>query len=70
MSGTRTSSGAPARARTAVAAAALPAGGPDRTTDPSRSLRDGHTGPRNHGAGDRTSFRDVRIEELPARPAA
>ncbi|MEU6805904.1 ThuA domain-containing protein [Streptomyces neyagawaensis] len=38
-------------------------------TDPARSLRDGHLGIQNHGAGDRVSFRDVRIKELPARTA-
>ncbi|MYV42577.1 DUF1080 domain-containing protein [Streptomyces sp. SID1328] len=36
-------------------------------TDPARSLRDGHIGIQNHGAGDQVSFRDVRIKELPAR---
>ncbi|TXS63195.1 DUF1080 domain-containing protein [Streptomyces sp. me109] len=39
-------------------------------TDPARSLRDGHLGIQNHGAGDQVSFRDVRIKELPARPVA
>ncbi|SPF00189.1 ThuA domain-containing protein [Streptomyces sp. MA5143a] len=38
-------------------------------TDPARSLRDGHLGIQNHGAGDRVSFRDIRIKELPARTA-
>ncbi|MGV9428258.1 ThuA domain-containing protein [Streptomyces sp. NPDC003656] len=36
-------------------------------TDPARSLRDGHIGLQNHGAGDEVSFRDVRIKELPAQ---
>ncbi|MEU4154154.1 ThuA domain-containing protein [Streptomyces sp. NPDC026659] len=36
-------------------------------TDPARSLRDGHIGLQNHGAGDQVSFRDVRIKELPAQ---
>ncbi|MEU1597373.1 ThuA domain-containing protein [Streptomyces sp. NPDC005708] len=36
-------------------------------TDPARSLRDGHIGIQNHGAGDEVSFRDVRIKELPVR---
>ncbi|MEU3248658.1 ThuA domain-containing protein [Streptomyces sp. NPDC006875] len=39
-------------------------------TDPARSLRDGHLGIQNHGAGDQVSFRNVRIKELPARPVA
>ncbi|MFD6529397.1 ThuA domain-containing protein [Streptomyces sp. NPDC060184] len=34
-------------------------------TDPSRSLREGHLGIQNHGAGDQVSFRDIRIRELP-----
>ncbi|MFI9772386.1 ThuA domain-containing protein [Streptomyces sp. NPDC052415] len=37
------------------------------STDPARSLRDGHIGIQNHGSGDRVSFRNVRIKELPAR---
>jgi type 1 glutamine amidotransferase len=36
-------------------------------TDPARSLRDGHIGIQNHGAGDQVSFRDIRIKELPAQ---
>ncbi|MFG2126409.1 ThuA domain-containing protein [Streptomyces sp. NPDC048751] len=36
-------------------------------TDPARSLRDGHLGIQNHGAGDQVSFRNVRIKELPVR---
>ncbi|MEU5361926.1 ThuA domain-containing protein [Streptomyces sp. NPDC005925] len=39
-------------------------------TDPARSLTDGHLGIQNHGADDQVSFRDIRIRELPARPAA
>ncbi|MGW5177888.1 ThuA domain-containing protein [Streptomyces sp. NPDC004082] len=39
-------------------------------TDPARSLRDGHVGIQNHGPDDQVSFRDIRIKELPARPAA
>jgi type 1 glutamine amidotransferase len=39
-------------------------------TDPARSLRDGHIGLQNHGAGDQVSFRDIRIKELPSRPSA
>ena len=33
-------------------------------TDPVRSLRQGHIGVQNHGDGDETSFRDIRIKEL------
>lgn len=33
-------------------------------TDPVRSLREGHIGIQNHGAGDQVSFRDIRIKEL------
>ncbi|GCB44439.1 ThuA domain-containing protein [Streptomyces sp. NL15-2K] len=36
-------------------------------TDPARSLRDGHVGIQNHGAGDQVSFRDIRIKELPVQ---
>ncbi|MGX1545950.1 ThuA domain-containing protein, partial [Streptomyces adustus] len=36
-------------------------------TDPARSLRDGHIGIQNHGAGDDVSFRDIRIKELPVK---
>ncbi|WP_367319801.1 ThuA domain-containing protein [Streptomyces sp. HUAS ZL42] len=36
-------------------------------TDPARSLRDGHIGIQNHGAGDQVSFRHVRIKELPVK---
>jgi type 1 glutamine amidotransferase len=36
------------------------------STDPARSLRDGHIGIQNHGAEDQVSFRDIRIKELPA----
>jgi type 1 glutamine amidotransferase len=36
-------------------------------TDPARSLRDGHIGIQDHGAGDQVSFRDIRIKELPAQ---
>ncbi|MER6912050.1 ThuA domain-containing protein [Streptomyces sp. NPDC000594] len=35
-------------------------------TDPARSLRDGHIGLQNHGAGDRVSFRDITLRELPS----
>ncbi|MFD4625843.1 ThuA domain-containing protein [Streptomyces sp. NPDC058475] len=38
-------------------------------TDPARSLRDGHVGIQNHGADDQVSFRDIRIKELPTKPA-
>ncbi|MEU6487896.1 ThuA domain-containing protein, partial [Streptomyces sp. NPDC046887] len=31
-------------------------------TDPARSLRQGHIGLQNHGAGDEVSFRDIRIK--------
>ena len=37
-------------------------------TDPVRSLRQGHIGLQNHGAGDDASFRNVRIKELGAPP--
>ncbi|GAA2353682.1 hypothetical protein GCM10010404_01860 [Nonomuraea africana] len=33
-------------------------------TDPNRSLKDGHIGLQNHGAGDEVSFRDIRVKEL------
>ncbi|MER5601576.1 ThuA domain-containing protein [Streptomyces sp. NPDC002265] len=36
-------------------------------TDPARSLRDGHIGIQNHGAGDDVSFRNIRIKELPVK---
>jgi hypothetical protein len=36
-------------------------------TDPARSLKDGHIGIQNHGADDEVSFRDIWIEELPAK---
>jgi type 1 glutamine amidotransferase len=39
-------------------------------TDPARSLRDGHVGIQNHGAGDQVSFRDIRIRELPAKASS
>ncbi|MER6675058.1 ThuA domain-containing protein [Streptomyces sp. NPDC000983] len=32
-------------------------------TDPARSLRQGHIGIQNHGAGDEVAFRDIRIDE-------
>ncbi|AXG81230.1 ThuA domain-containing protein [Streptomyces paludis] len=35
-------------------------------TDPARSLTSGHIGLQNHGAGDRVSFRDIQIKELPS----
>ncbi|MFF9622609.1 ThuA domain-containing protein [Streptomyces griseosporeus] len=38
------------------------------STDPARSLTDGHIGIQNHGDGDQVSFRDIRIKELPAPP--
>ncbi|MFE9763903.1 ThuA domain-containing protein [Streptomyces sp. NPDC005808] len=37
------------------------------STDPARSLRDGHVGIQNHGSGDEVSFRDIRIKELPVK---
>ncbi|MDL5204795.1 ThuA domain-containing protein [Streptomyces sp. ALI-76-A] len=40
------------------------------STDPARSLGDGHIGIQNHGADDRVSFRDIRIRELPAKSPA
>lgn len=39
-------------------------------TDPARSLKDGHIGIQNHGADDQVSFRDIRVKDLPARPAS
>ncbi|HET6861131.1 MAG TPA: carbohydrate-binding protein, partial [Streptomyces sp.] len=37
-------------------------------TDPARSLRQGHIGIQNHGAGDDVAFRDIRVKELGAPP--